>query len=32
MLDFKVFSAIVEDFDAASGLCTNMEKCLANLI
>ncbi|KAM0910366.1 hypothetical protein ACQ4PT_014199 [Festuca glaucescens] len=32
VLDFKVFSVIVQDFGAASGLCTNMDKCSANLI
>ncbi|KAM0918372.1 hypothetical protein ACQ4PT_008930 [Festuca glaucescens] len=32
VLDFKVFSAIIQDFGAASGLRTNMDKCSANLI
>jgi hypothetical protein len=32
VLDFRVFSGIVDDFGAASGLCVNMEKCSANLI
>ncbi|KAM0836416.1 hypothetical protein ACQ4PT_062357 [Festuca glaucescens] len=32
VLDFKVFSAIIQDFGAASGLHTNMDKCSANLI
>jgi hypothetical protein len=31
-LDFRVFSAIMDDFGAVSGLCTNMDKCSANLI
>jgi hypothetical protein len=32
VLDFRVFSVTVDDFHAASGLCTNMDKCSANLI
>ncbi|KAM0845541.1 hypothetical protein ACQ4PT_056304 [Festuca glaucescens] len=32
VLDFKVFSAIIQDFGAASGLRTNMDKCSVNLI
>jgi hypothetical protein len=31
-LDFRVFSAIMDDFGAVLGLCTNMDKCSANLI
>jgi hypothetical protein len=30
--DFRVFAQVVEDFAAASGLRTNMDKCSANLI
>ncbi|KAM0899529.1 hypothetical protein ACQ4PT_021212 [Festuca glaucescens] len=32
VVDFRVFSAVVDDFGAASGLRTNMDKCSANLI
>ncbi|KAM0873929.1 hypothetical protein ACQ4PT_037735 [Festuca glaucescens] len=32
MLDFRVFTAIIDDFGAASGLCTNIDKCSANPI
>jgi hypothetical protein len=32
VLDLKVFAAMIQDFGDASGLRTNMDKCLANLI
>jgi hypothetical protein len=32
VMDFRTLMAVIEDFGTASGLCTNITKCSANLI